>query len=172
MTFFRRRLVALGILLLTLGAGPLAAEARDDADDSVQTSARWEYPLADGEVIRAFEAPAHEYAPGHRGIDLRSGGDDLVLAPAAGTIAFAGPVAGRPVVTIDHGGGLVSSLEPVETTLTPGSAVVGGDPIGALSPAGHTGPGTLHLGARLDGVYINPLLLLAEVPRPILLPCC
>ncbi|MDN8547626.1 M23 family metallopeptidase [Microbacterium sp. NM3R9] len=172
MTSFRRRLVALGVLLLTLSAGPPAAEARDDAGDGVHTSARWEYPLAGAALIRGFEAPAHEYGPGHRGIDLRSSGDDLVIAPAAGTIAFAGPVAGRPVVTIDHGGGLVSSLEPVETTLTPGSAVAAGDPIGTLSPEGHAGPGTLHLGARLDGAYINPLLLLTEVPRPILLPCC
>jgi hypothetical protein len=37
---------------------------------------------------------------------------------------------------------------------------------------GHSEPGTLHFGVRWEGEYINPILLLDEVPRAVLLPCC
>lgn len=129
----------------------------------------WVWPVAPVRVVRAFEAPAHAYAPGHRGIDLVA---HAVRSPADGRIAFAGPVAGRDVVTIDHGDGLVTSLEPVETTLAVGDRVARGAPVGTVSVGGHTAPGTVHMGVRLDGAYINPLRLLGGVPRAILLPCC
>ena len=41
-----------------------------------------------------------------------------------------------------------------------------------LAAGGHAAPGLLHFGVRLDGEYINPLILLGGVPRAILLPCC
>ncbi len=81
-------------------------------------------------------------------------------------------VAGRPVVTIDHGDGLVTTLEPVTTELAVGDAVSRGSPVGGVATGGHTGPGTVHFGVRLDGEYINPLRLLGGVPRAVLLPCC
>ncbi|WP_275934957.1 hypothetical protein [Microbacterium testaceum] len=44
--------------------------------------------------------------------------------------------------------------------------------MGGVATGGHTGPGTVHFGVRLDGEYINPLRLLGGVPRAVLLPCC
>lgn len=124
-------------------------------------------------VVEPFVAPAHEYGPGHRGIDLEpTSADAPVVAPAAGVIAFAGPVAGRGVVTVDHGDGYVTTLEPVLPLVTPGTPVVSGERIATLSVGGHTRNGALHFGVRLHGEYINPLVLLDRVPRAVLLPCC
>ncbi len=130
----------------------------------------WTWPVAQVRIVRAYEAPAHAYGPGHRGIDLAAGA--TVAAPADGTIAFAGEVAGRPVLTIDHGAGLVTTLEPVTTDLVAGDVVARGSAVGRVSEGGHTAPGIVHFGVRLDGEYINPLRLLGGVPRAILLPCC
>ena len=93
-------------------------------------------------------------------------------APADGIVAFSGTVVDRPLVTIRHDDGLVSTLEPVASALLPGDTVHRGQPVGALASGGHTPPGALHLGVRLDGAYINPLLLYGGAPRAVLLPCC
>ncbi|MBB3158475.1 murein DD-endopeptidase MepM/ murein hydrolase activator NlpD [Microbacterium proteolyticum] len=130
----------------------------------------WVWPVAHVQVVRPYEAPAHAYGPGHRGLDLASG--EVVRSPADGHVAFAGEVAGRPVVTIDHGGGLVTTLEPVASDTAVGDVVARAAPVGRLAMGGHTAPGMLHLGVRLDGEYINPLRLRGGVPRAILLPCC
>ena len=119
-----------------------------------------------------FVAPPHAYGPGHRGIDLRPTADESVRAPAAGVVAFAGPVAGRGVLTIDHGNGWVSTLEPIDASVGVGASIGAGAPVGTLTRGGHAANGDLHFGVRLHGEYVNPLLLLGGVPRAVLLPCC
>lgn len=155
---------------VTRGGGP-AATAAADAGDGV-SSHRWVWPVEPFRMERPFEAPPHRYGAGHRGIDIRPVGTSTVLAPAAGAVAFAGMVAGRGILTIDHGDGLVTTLEPVDTTLEPGTPVAAGEAVGTIALGGHTSPGALHFGVRLHGEYINPLLLLGGVPRAVLLPCC
>lgn len=132
----------------------------------------WTWPVDEVRLERAFEAPAHRYGAGHRGIDLRVAPGADVRAPAAGVVAFSGDVAGRGVLTIDHGKGLVTTLEPVDSDLVAGDPVTGGDRVATLGLGGHAAPGTLHFGVRLDGEYINPMLLLGVLPRAVLLPCC
>lgn len=147
-----------------------AAAAPDPGSSTIETVERWRWPVAPVRIVRPFVAPAHRYAPGHRGIDLQ--GAPIVVAPASGIVAFAGVVVDRPLVTIAHPGGLVTTLEPVVTPLRPGTPVVRGMPIGVLALGGHAAAGTLHFGVRLHGEYINPMLLLGGVPRAVLLPCC
>jgi murein DD-endopeptidase MepM/ murein hydrolase activator NlpD len=144
---------------------PDLSAGSDDAPD-------WRLPWPDAVVARPYEAPAHRYGPGHRGIDLAASGPPAVLAPAAGAIAFAGRVVDRGVVTVDHGGGWVTTVEPVETAVAVGAAVAAGDRLGVLATGGHTATGMLHVGVRHDGEYVNPLGLLREIPRAVLLPCC
>jgi murein DD-endopeptidase MepM/ murein hydrolase activator NlpD len=122
--------------------------------------------------VSPYVQPAHRYAPGHRGIDLLPLGEATVASPADGVIAFAGSVADRDLVTIDHGDGLVTTLEPVTSELAPGDAVASGEAVGRISLGGHAPPGAVHFGVRLDGEYVNPLLLLGGIPRAVLLPCC
>jgi murein DD-endopeptidase MepM/ murein hydrolase activator NlpD len=160
---------------VTTGPGP--AEARASAVSARSGSADlddsgWIWPAASFRLERPYEAPAHRYGTGHRGVDLRPIGSESVRAPADGTIAFAGLVAGRGVLTIDHGEGLVTTLEPIVSPLLSGETVRGGDLVGVVALGGHAAPGDLHFGVRLAGDYINPLLLLGGVPRAVLLPCC
>ena len=63
-------------------------------------------PPVDRALARPFEAPASDWGPGHRGIDLGVAPGVEVRAAAPGTVTFAGQVGGRLYVTIDHGQGL------------------------------------------------------------------
>lgn len=181
-----RRVAAVAALVAALvgpaggaGAAPAARDAATAADPAppdvavIVTREPWEWPVAAPfRLARAFVAPPHAYGPGHRGIDVDPLGAATARAPAGGVIAFSGQVAGRGVVTIDHGDGLVTTLEPVVSELEPGAAVARGDDVGDVARGGHAAPGALHFGVRLLGEYVNPLLLLGGVPRAVLLPCC
>jgi len=135
-------------------------------------AATWSWPVVGARITRPYQAPAHEYGAGHRGIDLRPSGDERVRAPRAGVVAFSGRIAGRGILTIDHGDGYVTTLEPIDSELQSGAHVDESEVVGTISSGGHADPGTIHFGVRLDGVYVNPLLLLGGVPRAVLLPCC
>jgi murein DD-endopeptidase MepM/ murein hydrolase activator NlpD len=116
-------------------------------------------------VSRPFDAPAGPYAPGHRGVDLRGEPGLAVQAAGGGVVAFAGRVAGRPVVSIDHAGGLRTTYEPVEPSVAAGQVVSRGSPIGTLA-AGHANcvaAACLHWGLRRGEAYLDPLGLLETV---------
>jgi murein DD-endopeptidase MepM/ murein hydrolase activator NlpD len=178
----RARAIAVCALALCLAAAWSAETARADgrpdeaiaadAGGSVSRADRWVWPVQPFRLERPFVAPPHEYGPGHRGIDLTVLGEEVVRAPAEGVVAFSGQVAGRGILTIDHGGGLVSTLEPVNSPLAAGTPIAAGGEVGTISTGGHTSTGAVHFGVRLDGDYINPLVLLGGVPRAVLLPCC
>ncbi|GAA1525780.1 hypothetical protein GCM10009803_03350 [Microbacterium ginsengiterrae] len=124
------------------------------------------------DVVEPYRAPVHEYAAGHRGVDVAAPQGEVVRAPADGVVAFRGVVVDRPLITVDHGGGYVSTFEPLRSELAPGATVRAGDAIGTVAAGGHAASDTLHIGVRLHGVYINPMLLFGDVPRAVLLPCC
>ncbi|MGB4779234.1 murein hydrolase activator EnvC family protein [Microbacterium sp.] len=132
----------------------------------------WQWPVRPPVVVEPYRAPAHPYGPGHRGIDLKAAVGSPVTTPADGVVAFAGTVVDRPLVTIDHGEGLVTTLEPVTPSLPIGAVVTAGDVVGTVAVGGHAAPGSVHFGVREDGEYLNPMLLLGGVPRAVLLPCC
>ena len=133
----------------------------------------WRWPVADPRtVVEPFRAPAHDYGPGHRGMDVMAAPGAEVLAPAGGVVAFRGTVADRPLITIDHGDGYISTLEPVSSDLAVGDAVLAGDVVGILGSGGHATPRTLHVGVRIDKRYVNPRGLFGLPPRAVLLPCC
>jgi len=172
----RRVLVrSLGVLLLagTLLAGGASVAGAPDPEQRIDTAEPWVWPIPHGiRVVAPWVAPPHAYGPGHRGLDVAAEVGSEALAPASGVVAFRGDVVDRPLLTIDHGGGLVSTLEPVESDLSPGDAVARGQVVGRVAVGGHAAAGSLHLGVRLDGDYVNPMLLLGGVPRAVLLPCC
>jgi murein DD-endopeptidase MepM/ murein hydrolase activator NlpD len=145
-----RRRRALGLLgaLAWLMAGHLVAAG------SAAGAAGWRWPLDPPvAVVAGFTAPAGPFATGHRGVDLGGGVGDPVRAAAAGVVAFAGPVAGRGVVTVDHPGGLRTSYEPVTATVAPGDQVDAGAVLGRLEAvASHCPPAAcLHWGGRRAG---------------------
>ena len=110
-----------------------------------------------GPVTGGF-APGEGF-DGHWGIDLAAPTGTPVLAVADGMVTFAGSVAGMRSITIDHGGGLRTSVSYLaEFTVVVGQQVVTGERIG-LSGDPHGSPG-VHLSARQDGAYVDPRPLL------------
>ncbi|SDY83912.1 Peptidase family M23 [Modestobacter sp. DSM 44400] len=139
---------------------------------TVPVVALWGWPLAGVPVVvRPFDPPPAPYAAGHRGVDLRGVAGEPVLAAGAGVVAFAGMVAGRPVVSVDDAGGLRTTYEPVQPLVAAGQPVARGSPLGVLA-SGHPGcpvEACLHWGLRRGATYLDPLLLLRP-PRVRLLP--
>jgi murein DD-endopeptidase MepM/ murein hydrolase activator NlpD len=135
-------------------------------------SALWGWPLpGEPTVTRPFDPPPAPWTAGHRGVDLAGTQGGPVLAAGAGEVAFAGMVAGRPVVSVQHDGGLRTTYEPVQPTVAAGQVVARGSPLGSLVP-GHTDcpvQACLHWGLRRGDTYLDPLLLLRP-PRVRLLP--
>jgi murein DD-endopeptidase MepM/ murein hydrolase activator NlpD len=136
-----------------------------------RVEARWVWPTGSRVVERAWEAPSSDYAAGHRGLDVPAVLGSPASAVDDGTVAFAGAVGGRTVVTIDHGDGLVSTLDSVTPLVAAGDEVVQGAPVGRVS-VGHCPASApcLHLGARVDGRYVDPMAYLPPAEWPVLLP--
>ena len=127
------------------------------AAPTLPTPAGW--PSRGAPVVqRGFAPPALAWSSGHRGVDLVAKPGEAILAAASGTVAFAGSIAGKPVVSIDHGS-VRTTYEPVITTLSVGERVALGQVIGVLGAGGHC-RGCLHWGLREGKSYLDPLLLL------------
>ena len=116
----------------------------------------WQWPIAPPRIVAPFVAPAHEYGPGHRGIDLAAPEGSDVHSPAPGVV----------------GAGLVSTFERVVPGLAIGTVVDAGAVVGTVASGGHTPADAVHFGVREYGEYINPMLLLGGIERAVLLPCC
>jgi len=182
-------LVAPTVCLTLAGAlvAPVAA-ARATAPTSsrlattrdVRPTTAYALPASPGEVLHGFVAPARRWSAGHRGVDLQAAAGQAVLAPQSGVVAFTGTVAGRPVLTIRHDDGLLSSLEPVVAGRPVGARVARGDVVGMLADgrsgtptaAGHCAPTScLHWGVRdAPDSYVDPLGLVTPTGPVVLLP--
>lgn len=117
-------------------------------------------------VTRAFDLPEQNWLRGHRGVDLAAAPGRTVMSAGDGIVVFAGIVAGKPVVSVEHPGDLRTTYEPVVASVAAGDRVGHGDPIGTVV-AGHDGcpaAACLHWGLRRDrDDYLDPLPL---VDRP------
>ncbi|AGP31018.1 M23 family metallopeptidase [Corynebacterium terpenotabidum] len=175
----RRSLPLLAVsltLVLTLSPGLSSSAASDVPDGPGGPEPTHRRPVA-GVVVSPADIPDKNWLPGHRGADLDAAPGDPVRASAAGTVRFAGSVAGTPTVSVDHGNGLRTTYEPVLTLVRTGDLVGQGQIIGTLADT-TTLPETarretgLHWGAVLgsdggdssDGErYIDPMTLLGPV---------
>jgi hypothetical protein len=96
----------------------------------------------------------------------------MVLAAEAGQVSFAGTIAGRGVVVVQHEGGTRTTYEPVTPSVSVGDVLDAGAPVGHLQLFGsHCFPRwCLHWGL-VEGRdhYLDPLLLVGAAPV-ILLP--
>lgn len=116
-------------------------------------------------VVAGFSPPATRFGPGHRGVDLAGRVGQPVRTALAGRVRFAGTVAGRGVVVVDHGGSR-TTYEPVTASVRVGEQVTAGERIGRLQlAASHCFPRScLHWGLVVDGDYRDPLTLVAAGP--------
>lgn len=149
-----------------LAATPAAVPAAAD-----EVRGQWSWPIdPPWLVLREFQGPPTVYAAGHRGIDLASSWGAPVYSPADGTVFFSGWVVDRPVLSIAHEGGLVSSFEPVDATVVAGQQVLEGQQVGDVAAGAHCTADCIHVGLRLHGDYISLMLMLRGVPRAVLYP--
>lgn len=159
-----RLFVSMGLRWLAVGLiGPLvfAPQCRG------APAGEFDWPLRPRPaVVREFDPPERDWLPGHRGVDLAGTAGQAVLAAGDGTVAFAGTVAGKAVVSIDHPGGLRTTYEPVQSSVSLGRRVTRGAVIGVLQ-SGHEGcpaAACLHWGLRRGKEYLDPLALIGYAP--------
>lgn len=152
-------------------AGSTVLAAVESAASAVAPATRgWTWPV-DGPrvVVRPYLAPATPYSAGHRGVDFAAVvvGTE-VRAVTSGIVHFAGVVVDRPVITV-RTGQVLATVEPVAPLVVAGDTVVAGQVIGTLEP-GHCARPCVHLGVRVAGEYVSPLLYLGGLQRAVLLP--
>ncbi|NNG89968.1 M23 family metallopeptidase [Streptomyces cacaoi] len=137
-------------------------------------------------VRRGWEPPPAPWAAGHRGVDLAAAPGEPVRAVAAGTVSFAGKVAGTEVVSIELNATgkppLRTAYQPVHPTVHKGDHVTAGQQVGTLAPDSESKPDTpdqrkdrphqrkavrrhcpaacLHWGLLRGRRYLDPLTLL------------
>ena len=161
--------LVVGLALVGVSGDHLDARATGHGLRLPPADSSYGWPL-DGvpPVVRPFAPPPRPWLPGHRGVDLGAAPGATVRSAGSGAVAFAGWVAGRPVVSVDHPNGLRTTYEPVVPSVVAGQAVRAGDVLGVLA-AGHAGcpvAACLHWGLRSgsgsDAEYLDPLSLLGQ----------
>lgn len=156
------------------GAAAHADQGPTESDTGIpSTSGQWRSPVGGLDLLTGFDPPPQRWLPGHRGVDLAASADLPVTAAGAGTVVFAGDLAGRGVVSIVHANGLRTTYEPVEPLVAAGDAVTAGQTVGHLQPGHASCPDTvcLHLGLKRGPLYLDPMLLFGSgkvrlLPRP------
>jgi murein DD-endopeptidase MepM/ murein hydrolase activator NlpD len=131
-------------------------------------------PPVDGPLVRGFEELAGPFGPGHRGVDFGAVPGAPVRAPAGGRVTFAGQVAGTTWLTVEVAPAVLVTLGPLRSLgSSVGQTATTGDRLGTLA-SGHASAdpsvAALHLGLRVDGIYVDPLPWLAGLARPRLAP--
>lgn len=118
-------------------------------------------------VVHGFDPPTSTWGAGHRGVDLRGAAGASVRSALGGRVTFAGVLAGRGVVVVDHGS-TRTTYEPVAASVRVGDAVAPGAVLGVLSGApSHCAPqACLHWGwiRNADDAYLDPLTLVGAGP--------
>ena len=136
--------------------------------------AAWTWPVQ-GPVLQTFSFdPAHPYAAGeHRGIAIGAASGAPVVAPAAGTVTFAGtvPTNGKSVTIVTPAGLAVSLTHLGSITVAQNATVAEGDVIGSVGPSGtpELDVPYVHLGIRQasnDQGYLDPLGFLPPLAPP------
>ena len=157
--------IALLSILAFTGSAPAVGSLH-----SLRADRSWMWPLeAPHPIVRPFVAPQTPYTSGHRGIDIAAASAATVRAPASGIVHYSGFVVDRNLISLDHGGGIISSFEPVLSALAEGAVVHRGQQIGVLQ-SGHCRASCLHLGVRRNGQYVSPLNYLGGIAHSVLLP--
>lgn len=156
-------MLALTALPAVTGAAPVSGPATV-IDAAPAEASGWDgtrprfSPPVDAPVADPFRPPSGPYGPGNRGIEYATAPGTPVRAIGSGTVAFAGPVAGRGVVSVDHPSGLRSTYTGLATVV-----VAAGDPVAEGQLLGYTSA-HLHLGLRDGRRYLDPALFFGGAP--------
>ncbi|MET9856883.1 M23 family metallopeptidase [Streptomyces sp. NPDC006450] len=100
---------------------------------------------------------------------LAAGVGAELRAVGPGRVHYAGPVAGRGVLSLTLPNGLRTTYEPVRPLVAQGAEVTAGQVVALLADGAHCPRSCLHWGLLRAETYLNPLTLLPR-PTPRLLP--
>jgi hypothetical protein len=143
--------VALGALLVAMSVAIDLPSARAAGDTGYE-------PPVDAPIVDPFRPPEHPYGPGNRGLEYDTPPGTPVRAAAAGTVSFAGLVAGSRHVTVLHDDGLRTTASYLdEVAVVVGQRVEQGDVLGTTA-------GRLHFSARHGDGYLDPASLFTTGP--------
>jgi murein DD-endopeptidase MepM/ murein hydrolase activator NlpD len=122
-------------------------------------------PPVDAPIADGFRQPPCQWCPGHRGVEYAVAPGTVVRAVAAGTVTFAGPVAGVVYVVVEHADGLRATYGRLRS-----AEVDVGTRVAAGATVGWSGDG-VHFGLRRGETYVDPEPLLGRlVSRARLVP--
>ena len=136
----------------------------------------WVPPVVGSQLVNSYKASEAPYESGHRGVDYQVTLGQGVFAPADATVSFVGKVVDRPVLSLSHEGNLVSSYEPVCSSLVVGQEVATGELVAEVCEADQDylqhcpDSFCLHFSTRKDGEYLSPLWFTGELAPSRLLP--
>lgn len=155
--------VVLLVVVAAATAGPPAAAQPPAA--TVPAAPAYDWPVP-GPPVAGFRPPEGRYGPGHRGVDLPVRAGQPVHPMADGVVVFSGAVAGDVWTTVVHADGVSTTYGPMQLPLGAafGAAVTRQDVIGRARGDAHGTAGRLHVGARRDGRYVDPALLVELGP--------
>lgn len=127
---------------------------------SVAAAPCWRPPVA-AAIADPFRQPDCPWCPGNRGIEYATTSGDLVTSVAAGTVSFAGSIAGSRYVVVETANGWrITYGNLSDGHLRQGATVVAGMAIGAAA-------GAFHFGLRDGDTYIDPAPYLGEWRFPV-----
>ncbi len=107
-------------------------------------------PAVVGRVVDPFRMPACRWCPGNRGIEYAVDGPTVVRSVAAGTVEFAGTVAGERYVVVRLANGWQLTYgRIVSSDVGMGQAVLAGSVVGLADRR-------FLFGLRIEGAYADP----------------
>lgn len=147
----------LAVVVVAVGVGSLAVP-------TAVAAPCWRPPV-DAPVTDPYRPPTCRWCPGNRGIEYGTVAGQTVRAVDTGEVTYAGSVAGRRYVVVEHADGLrVTYGELGSIAVERGDLVIRGQRIGTTGT-------TFHFGVRRGDEYLDPTPLLAERHgRPRLVP--
>jgi len=120
-------------------------------------------PFFNDKIQEQYLAPASKFGTGHRGVDFKLAPFGEISAPATGTLAFAGKVVDRNVVTLKTEVGL-ASFEPACTQFEVGEQIERGEPFAIHCPADaeyeYHCENCVHFSVRDSFGYLSPMQLI------------
>ncbi len=178
---FLKILIPFVVATFPLALGPQNTDPWSQDKVVVPVEQVWKYSVAPwgepvnnvfGKLRQEFSAPATPWGPGHRGIDFYAPPGTDLRSPTAGTVTFVGTVGQRRLITVQDSTGRQATLEPACARVKQGVTVTRGQVIGSVC-SGTTQYEThcnncAHLGARVNGEYISPLILMGRFQASVL----
>jgi murein DD-endopeptidase MepM/ murein hydrolase activator NlpD len=164
------------LALLQLGSFLALSLSWQISIPSQASQSQFSSPVVGSSVVHQYRQSDTPYSAGHRGVDYEVVLGQGVFAPADSTVHFVGTVVNRQLISLSHEDQLLSSFEPVCSSLIEGERVERGQLIGEICEGDETyqphcqSQTCLHFSIRKNDEYLSPLWFTGELKNSRLLP--